>query len=140
VSDRQATLARELRTPRSAAVAGIAFALILGTVIVLFRASGPAAEGGGTEWLSDSGRRSAITTALNLVPFAGIAFLWFIGVIRNRLGPREDKLFATVFLGSGLLFVALLFAGAAMIGSVLLLTGGSGALSSDSIRLAQTMS
>lgn len=136
----QATLARELRTPRSAAVAGIVFALILGTVIVLFRASGPASEGGGTTWLTDAGRRSAITTALNLVPFAGIAFLWFIGVVRSRLGPQEDKLFATVFLGSGLLFVALLFAGAGIIGSVLLLTGGPDPLSSDSIRLAQTMS
>jgi hypothetical protein len=140
VTDTRATLARELRTPRSAAVAGIAFALILGTVIVLFRASGPAAEGGGTTWLSDAGRRSAIRTALNLVPFAGIAFLWFIGVIRNRLGAREDKLFATVFLGSGLLFVAMLFAGAGMIGSVLLLTGGPDAIATDSIRLAQTMS
>jgi hypothetical protein len=135
-----ATLARELRTPRSAAVAGIVFALILGTVIVLFRASGPVSEGGGTTWLSDAGRRSAITTALNLVPFAGIAFLWFIGVVRSRLGAQEDKLFATVFLGSGLLFVALLFAGAGMIGSVLLLTGGADPISSDSIRLAQTMS
>lgn len=140
MTDTRATIARELRTPRSAAVAGIAFALILGTVIVLFRASGPAAEGGGTTWLTDAGRRSAITTALNLVPFAGIAFLWFIGVIRNRLGAREDKLFATVFLGSGLLFVAMLFGGAGMIGSVLLLTGGPDAIATDSIRLAQTMS
>jgi hypothetical protein len=24
--------------------------------------------------------------ALNLVPFAGLAFLWFIGVLRDRLG------------------------------------------------------
>ena len=48
-------------------------------------------------------------TAVSLIPFAGIAFLWFIGVIRTRLGDREDKLFATVFLGSRLLFVALLF-------------------------------
>ena len=136
----QTTLARELRTPRSAAVAGIAFALILGAVIVLFRASGPASDGGGTAWLTDEGRRSAITTALNLVPFAGIAFLWFIGVIRARLGALEDKLFATVFLGSGLLFVALLFAGAGMIGAVLLLSTGPDPVTDDSIRLAQTMS
>ncbi|HSN06602.1 MAG TPA: hypothetical protein VLV82_04585 [Candidatus Angelobacter sp.] len=137
---RQDALAQELRTPRSAAVAGIAFALILGTVIVLFRASGPAADDGGTLWLSDGQRRSAITTALSLVPFAGIAFLWFIGVIRARLGAREDKLFATVFLGSGLLFVALLFAGAAMIGSVLLLTARPEPLATDSVRLAQAVS
>jgi hypothetical protein len=140
VASTQTALAQGLRAPRSAAVAGIAFALILGAVIVLFRASGPASEGGGTTWLSDEARRSAITTALNLVPFAGIAFLWFIGVIRARLGDLEDKLFATVFLGSGLLFVALLFAGAGMIGAVLLLTAGVDPITTDSVRLAQSMS
>jgi len=44
------------------------------------------------------------------LPFAGIAFLWFIGVLRDRLGELEDRFFATVFLGSGLLFLAMLFA------------------------------
>ena len=60
--------------------------------------------------------------ALNLVPFAGIAFLWFIGVIRDRVGDREDRFFATVFLGSGLLFVAMLFVGAAVAGGLLAVT------------------
>ena len=98
----------ELRTPRSAAIAGIAFALILGTVIVLFRAAGPGA-GDGLTWLDVPTRRQAVQTALNLVPFAGIAFLWFIGVVRDRIGAAEDRFFATVFLGSGLLFVGMLF-------------------------------
>jgi hypothetical protein len=43
------------------------------------------------------------------VPFSGIAFLWFIGVLRDRIGQYEDRFFATVFLGSGLMFVAMLF-------------------------------
>jgi hypothetical protein len=34
-----------------------------------------------------------VAVALNLVPFAGIAFLWFIGVIRDRIGEREDRFF-----------------------------------------------
>ncbi len=55
--------------------------------------------------------------ALNLVPFAGVAFLWFIGVLRDRLGQQEDRFFATVFFGSGLLFLAMLFAAAAVIGA-----------------------
>ena len=54
-----------------------------------------------------------------MVPFAGIAFLWFIGVVRDRIGEREDKFFATVFLGSGLLFVAMLFAAAAVLGGLI---------------------
>ncbi|HWH99400.1 MAG TPA: hypothetical protein VNT27_03650, partial [Propionibacteriaceae bacterium] len=52
-----------------------------------------------------------IRLSLNLVPFAGIAFLWFIGVLRDQLGAVEDRLFSTVFLGSGLLFLAMLFVG-----------------------------
>jgi hypothetical protein len=43
--------------------------------------------------------------ALNLIPFAGIAFLWFLGVVRDRIGEREDRFFATVVLGSGLVCV-----------------------------------
>jgi len=49
---------------------------------------------------------NAVRTAVMLMPLAGVAFLWFMGVLRNRLGAREDKFFATIFLGSGLLFVA----------------------------------
>jgi hypothetical protein len=63
--------------------------------------------------------------ALKLVPFAGIAFLWFIGVLRNRLADLEDRLFATVFLGSGLLFVASLFGAAAVTDAVIQSVGGA---------------
>jgi hypothetical protein len=45
-------------------------------------------------------------------------FLWFIAVIRDQVGEREDRFFATVFFGSGLIFVALLFTAAAVAGSV----------------------
>jgi hypothetical protein len=58
---------------------------------------------------------------MNLVPLSGVAFLWFIGVLRDRLGMHEDRLFATVFLGSGLLFLAMLFVSAAMAGGIVLL-------------------
>jgi hypothetical protein len=60
-----------------------------------------------------------VAIALNLIPFAGIAFLWFIGVLRDRIGQREDRFFATVFLCNGLLFVAMTFAGAAIAGGVI---------------------
>ncbi len=70
--------------------------------------------------MTDDTRRRAVLLALNLVPFAGIAFLWFIGVVRDRIGVGEDRLFATVFLGSGLLFIAMLFAGAATAGGLVL--------------------
>jgi hypothetical protein len=66
-----------------------------------------------------------VTFALNLVPFAGIAFLWFIGVVRDRLGSDEDRFFATVFLGSGLLFLAMLFTSAAITGGLISIYGTS---------------
>lgn len=105
---------RRLRTPRAAAIAGILFAVLLALSIVLIRlsiASNPAEAG---KWLVEGGRRTTAVVGVNLIPFAGIAFLWFIGVIRDRMGAREDKFFSTVFLGSGLLFIAMLFASAAV--------------------------
>jgi hypothetical protein len=108
-----------LRTPRAAAVAGILFSLLLGLVLVLILISVPSDPATPGAWLSDPGRRTAIVVALNVVPFAGIAFLWFIGVVRDRIGQLEDRFFASVFLGSGLLFVAMLFTGAAFSGGLL---------------------
>ena len=117
-----------LRTPRAAAVAGIVFSVLLITAQVLLRISVPGNPVVPGVWLSDSAHRTALAVALNLVPFAGIAFLWFIGVIRDRIGAREDKFFGTVFLGSGLLFVAMMFVAAALAGGIL--AGASAARSS----------
>ena len=108
-----------LRTPRAASVAGIIFSVLMITALVLLRISAPAHPGAGSQWLTDSGRRAAVAVALNLVPFAGIAFLWFVGVLRDRIGEREDRFFATVFLGSGLLFVAMIFVAAAVGGALI---------------------
>jgi hypothetical protein len=107
-----------LRTPRAAAVAGIVFSVLLIVALVLLRISVPADPRVAGSWLTDPGRRTAVGVALSLIPFAGIAFLWFVGVIRDRIGDREDRFFATVFLGSGLLFVAMLFVTAAVAGGL----------------------
>ena len=63
---------RKLTTPRAAAVAGILFALLYGPGLVLIRWSIPA-EITDSAWLPHNSRM--ISLALNLVPFAGIAFL-----------------------------------------------------------------
>jgi len=108
---------QRLTTPRAAAVAGILFALLLGTAYALIRVSIPADPADGGAWLEERG--STVTLALSLVPFAGMAFLWFIGVLRDRVGQLEDRFFATVFLGSGLLFLAMTFVSAALAGGLL---------------------
>src|SRR5262249_9450428 len=66
---------------------------------VLIRLSIPAHPADAGAWLAD--RAGTVSLALGLLPFAGIAFLWFIGVVRDRLGLLEDQFFATVFFGSG---------------------------------------
>jgi len=105
---------RELiRTPRAAAVAGIMFSLLLFAVFVLIRQAVPDNPRDAGDWLTNGSKRNGVVMALNLLPFAGIAFLWFIAVARDRIGDREDRFFATVFLGSGLLFTAMLFVAAA---------------------------
>jgi MFS family permease len=109
---------QQLRTPRAAAIAGILFALLLGISLVLIRLAIPADPREGGAWLAE--RAGSVAFALNLVPFAGIAFLWFMGVLRDRIGDREDRFFATVFFGSGLLFLGMLFVAAALAGGMLL--------------------
>ncbi|MFF3325545.1 hypothetical protein [Streptomyces sp. NPDC002889] len=117
-----------LHTPRAAGVVGIIFALLLAAAIILVRLALPDGPGDvNSGWLSNPSRRGSVQTALNLIPFAGIFFLWFMGAVRARIGEAEDQFLATVFLGSGLLFVATLFGAAAAAGSLLATAGASGA-------------
>ena len=107
-----------LAPPRGAAIAGVIFSVLMGTSLIIIRLAAPAYQIDPGAWLNDPTRRAAVRFAIQLVPFAGIAFLWFIGVLRNRVGVLEDQFFATVFLGSGMLFVASLFASAAFLGVI----------------------
>jgi hypothetical protein len=120
--EQERTITRsQLTTPRAAAIAGILFSVLLITSLVLIRLAVPLNPQDAGDWLADGWRM--VSLALNLLPFAGIAFLWFIGVVRDRLGAYEDRLFATVFLGSGLLFLAMLFASAAVAGGTMKMYG-----------------
>ena len=110
-----------LRAPRGAAIAGIIFSVLLITSLLLLRLSVPVVHSEAGEWLRE--RSSTVSVAVSLVPFAGIAFLWFIGVLRDRLGDHEDRFFATVFMGSGLLFLAMFFAAAAFVGGIVIAYG-----------------
>jgi hypothetical protein len=118
MNDQMEARRARLTTPRAAAVAGVLFSVLLMTALVLVRMSIPADPRDVSGLLVE--HRGEITLALNLVPFAGIAFLWFMGVVRDRLGEHEDRFFATVFLGSGLLFLAMLFVSSALAGGTLI--------------------
>ena len=112
---------RRLQTPRAAGIAGLAFAALFVISIMLLRshpaAGSTASEIGDFYLRKDAGRVALV--GVYLAPFSGIAFLWFIAVVRNLIGDREDRFFATVFLGSGLLFVAMLFVAAGIGGALL---------------------
>jgi hypothetical protein len=112
---------RRLETPRAAGIAGLVFSLLFVVAILLSRpapARGSTAEEIASFYL-ERGAGRVVLLGLYLIPFSGIAFLWFIAAIRAHLGEREDRFFATVFIGSGLLFVGMLFSASAAAGSLL---------------------
>ena len=124
-------VAQVVTAPRAGAVAGILFAVLFGVTVVMIRLSVPADSADVSAWTTSSLSRAAL--ALRLIPFAGIFFLWFMGLIRDHLGASEDRLFATGTFGSGLVFVALTLAACAIAGGLfeIFLNRGNQALPSD---------
>jgi hypothetical protein len=103
---------RQLRAPWAASIAGLLFALLFTAALVLIRNEPmlAASDDQLVRQFATGQDLAGVIGGLYLAPFAGIMFLWFIAVIRDQIGEREDRFFATVFFGSGLLFVALWFA------------------------------
>ena len=109
-------VARRAATPIAGAIAGIIFAVLYTVSMTALRQTvGDVASDTGAWLTEDTG---LVKFALALVPFAGLAFLWFIAVARERLGRFEDQFFSTVFIGSGLLFLAMVFVAAATAGAI----------------------
>ncbi len=107
---------RQLRAPWAASVAGLLFALLFTIALVLLRTQ-PILAASDSEMvrLYATGQDfPAVIGGLYLAPFSGIMFLWFIAVIRDQIGESEDRFFATVFFGSGVIFVALMFVSVAV--------------------------
>jgi hypothetical protein len=124
MNQQAALIRRGMKTPRAAAIAGIIFSVLLISSQLLISISVSADAIGSSREIIDHSK--TISFALNLLPFAGIAFLWFIGVVRDRLGEEEDRFFSTVFFGSGLLYIAMMFVSAALAGALIrLLSGGA---------------
>jgi hypothetical protein len=107
---------RQLRAPWAAAVAGLLFASLFTAALLLLRSQSliGASDDELVRIFASGEDLPGVIGGLYLAPFAGIMFLWFVAVIRDQVGDREDRFFATVFLGSGLIFVATLFAASAV--------------------------
>ena len=115
------TVARELRAPAAAGIAGLVFtALFVLSILLLYRrpAKGSSAAEN-AQWYLQHNSKTLGIVGLYLVPFAGIAFLWFTAAVRHRIGQNEDRFFATVFFGSAILFVGMLWAAAGAAGAPL---------------------
>ena len=114
------TALRGGKAPRSAGIAGLVFSALFTASLLLPSVRPPEglSDTAFVAWFRDNGVTALTISALYLASFAGIAFLWFIGVIRHRIGDREDRLFATVFLGTGILFVGMYWSAAAQLASL----------------------
>ena len=122
MSEQRAVL-RRLTTPTAAAWAGVVFGVLFGTAFVLLSGAIPRDPLAETDWVRNGSGR--LRAALTLMPFAGIAFLWFVGVVRDRLGEYEDRFLSSVMLGGGLVFLALVFVSTAIAGGILATAEGS---------------
>jgi hypothetical protein len=111
---------RQMRAPATAGVVGLAFAILFTAAVVLIRSVplGGASDADIAAWFASGGDTQVVVGGLFLAPFSGIAFLWFVAVVRDQIGELEDRFFATVFLAGGILFVALLFAASAVASSL----------------------
>ena len=117
---------RRLRSVEAAAVAGLIAAV--GWIVALTDLRDvPDVDASDAEILAyyaDPPGLSA-SVSLQILVYATFGFLWFIAVVRNRIGEAEPKLFGTVFFGGGILFAALLFVGAAALAAPEILTAES---------------
>jgi hypothetical protein len=111
------TSSQALRSPRAAAIAGIFFSLLYGAGYTLIQLAIPALSSDASGF--SEVQIGSISLGLSFLPFAGIAFLWFLGVIRERMGAMEDQFFFILFLGSGLLYLGFTLTAAAVGGGLL---------------------
>ena len=112
-------VASRIRSIEAAAVAGLVFAVLsFISLLLLTSPPDPAAPDSETiTWYSDPANRALLTLGLSLSVVSAISFLWFVAVIRRRVGDREDRFFSTVFLGSGILLTGVMLVGSATLAS-----------------------
>ncbi len=116
---RQQRVADNVRSIEAAAIAGVAFGLLsfIGLWMLSTFPSLSLSDEELTAWFDDGGNQAQLITGLNLVSLSAVMFLWFIAVIRKRLGDREDQFFATVFFGSAIAYTMVLLAGGVALAS-----------------------
>jgi hypothetical protein len=124
---------------RWAPIAGIAFAVLFIAGMFTMIQPESSTEQAINEFYADSGNRATLLIGAYLIALAGFAFLWFLGSVRQtvrRLAPDRPEL-SDVLLGGGIVFVAMMYAGAAAIGTgaAAMLLGGEEQFSHEVLRM-----
>jgi len=141
--DKRENQHKRLRSVESAAIAGVVYAVLaFAALVVLTRFPKLTLSNADlTAWFDDIEHQATLILGLNLAAISSIAFLWFVAVIRRRIGDREDRLFATVFLGSAIAYVAIWLVGAAIIAApaVAMTMSDTGTVNRETATLASGM-
>lgn len=98
---------RRAASVEAAAVTGVLFAVLYAASLWLIQSALPewdATAGRVAAQIARSDARTAMTAGYALAPFAAIAFVWFVAVIRRRI-PSEDRFVSTVFVAGSTVFV-----------------------------------
>ncbi len=129
------------RRVESAAAAGVVYAIlaVIALVLVQLVPSPSSTEAEWAEWIADEGNRRSLFLALSLASISAVAFLWFVAVIRRRIGDREDRFFSTVFLGSSLVHISLFLVMMSIIAAPAMVWRSDSEISWDVYRLAEGM-
>jgi len=140
VLSRRRRFFRNIRSLESAAIAGVAYAVLsfIGLSLLSGFPSLAFDDADLTAWFDDGGNQTSLIVGLNAAAMSSVAFLWFVAVIRRRLGSREDRFFATVFLGSALAYVGVWLSGAVALSApaVAMTVLDAGSVSPSSVSLA----
>jgi hypothetical protein len=107
---------RSLRSIEAAAIAGLLHSVLSLVATGMLLSAPDPADGDQViaDWYLDDGNQRTLILAVNLLTISSIMFVWFVAVIRRRVGERENRFFGTVFFGS-----ALLLTGAWLVAGVL---------------------
>jgi hypothetical protein len=145
--DREALLRKIRQLANLLALLGVAFSILFAVGIWLLHLHPPPGAPAADLmefYASESRMRPVLIGGIYVLPLAGVAFLWFMGLLRTWLHSRASRvseLFSTVQILAAAIFVALvLMAAGAGTAGIMSQSVGAGVVSVDAARLFPSFS
>jgi hypothetical protein len=109
---------RDMWTPVAGVLAAVTF--VVGLLFVSDSPDNTDTDAQILAWYAKHSHRVGILVGAFILAFCGLFFLWFVSGLRQRLRAAEGPggRLANVALGGGVLFVGMLWAGAATLGAI----------------------